>query len=357
MRSVMAAALLVLALQGLIMAAPEEQRLKELGQKVKLTEAKRRTVEQGLQDIDARSEAIHRDVVQRQAEIDNRTKLLQRYGIMIREYDSSLSATRELFKHKAVAFYKGALYDTLDLTLAHTELSGYLKAAVARDQATLAYYQRLSRAKKVAQEGLSAQTKALNQDLAQLAVRMQALEQEKHKKTILLASLQQETRTYQQEIERLMERIRTRKKQEQAAYTGFARHKGALPWPVAGMVVRRFGRYTLDGVVQLSQGLDIRTTAAAPVKSIFEGKIAYLGAIDRFGTTVIVDHGSGYYSIYGNVSRGLKQEGQAVHAQEPIAQTDTKAPVLHFEIRLHGKPQDPSAWLGSLKKTPTPRAP
>ncbi|HQP29774.1 MAG TPA: hypothetical protein PLB81_00485, partial [Deltaproteobacteria bacterium] len=177
------------------------------------------------------------------ADIEGRTRLLRDYGARIREYDASLADSRELLKRKAVGFYKGALIDALDLTLARTELSGYLPAAVARDRETLAYYQRVSRMKKAAQQDLSAQTKALNRDLALLDARMQDLEREKGKKQLLLAQLKQETRSYQQEIERLMERIRVRKKQEQTVYTGIARNKGSLPWPVAGTVVRRFGRY------------------------------------------------------------------------------------------------------------------
>ncbi|MEN6475412.1 MAG: peptidoglycan DD-metalloendopeptidase family protein [Syntrophaceae bacterium] len=353
-RHVFAATLLVLALSAQLLAAPEEQRLKELGQKVKVTDAKRRSVEDGLRVIDGRIAAIQKDLDQRQADIDNRTRLLNDYGARIREYDSSLADTREHFKHKAIGFYKGALIDTLDLTLAHTELTGYLSAAVARDRETLDYYQRVSRMKKAAQQGLKDQTRALNQDLEQLAARMRELETEKGKKKVLLAALKQETLSYQQEIERLMERIQARKKKEQEAYTGIARNKGSLPWPVDGRVVRRFGRFRDNGVVQISQGIDIRTAAAAPVKSIFKGKVAYVGAIDRFGTTVIVDHGGGYYSIYGNLGRGLKKAGEAVQSRETIALSGTQAPLLHFEIRLHGKPQDPSLWLVNGKKAQSP---
>lgn len=339
------AALLMLALTAQLLAAPEDQRLKELGKKVRATDAKRRSVEDTLRVMDGRIAAIRKDLDRRRADIEGRTRLLRDYGARIREYDASLADSRELLKRKAVGFYKGALIDALDLTLARTELSGYLPAAVARDRETLAYYQRVSRMKKAAQQDLSAQTKALNRDLALLDARMQDLEREKGKKQLLLAQLKQETRSYQQEIERLMERIRVRKKQEQTVYTGIARNKGSLPWPVAGTVVRRFGRYTDNGVVQISRGIDIRTSAGAPVRSVYSGRVAYTGAIDGFGSTVIVDHGGGYYSIYGNLGQGLKKTGQAVQGGEAIALCGSRDPLLHFEIRLHGKPQDPSLWL------------
>jgi septal ring factor EnvC (AmiA/AmiB activator) len=190
--------------------------------------------------------------------------------------------------------------------------------------------------------------------MALLSTRMQELEEEKGKKRVLLAELKKETRSYQQEIERLMERMQARKKKEQAAYTGIARHKGSLPWPVSGKIMRRFGRYRDDGVIQISQGLDIRTAASAQVKSVFKGTVAYIGAIDRFGTTVIVDHGGGYYSIYGNLGKGTKKTGDTVQSREVIAYTGGQTPLLHFEIRLHGKPQDPSAWLQNGKGAQSP---
>jgi len=349
-----AAILLVLALSGQLMAAQEEQRLKELGQKVKVTDAKRRSVEEDLRAMDGRLAAIRKDLDQRRIDIDKRTRLLHEYGERIREYDAALAQTRSLLKNKAVGFYKGALVDTLDHTLARTELTGYLQAAMARDREALVYYQRVSRMKKTAQQGLSAQTKALNQDMAEQAARMLELEREQGKQKVMLAQLKQESLSYQQEIERLMARIRARKKQEQTAYTGIARYKGSLEWPASGQVVRRFGRYHDEGVVQISQGLDIRTLATAPVKCIFKGKVAYIGAIDRFGTTVIVDHGGGYYSIYGNLGQGLKKAGEAVQGRETIALSRAQAPLLHFEIRLHGKPQDPSLWLQNGKRAQSP---
>jgi len=346
--------LLALALSAQVLAASEEQRLQELGKKVKATDAKRRSVEETVRGIDGRIEVIRRDLEQRRADIEERTRLLRDYGERIKEYDASLADTRELLKHKAVGFYKGALIDTLDLTLARTELTGYLPAAVARDREALAYYQRVSRMRKAAQQDLRAQTRALSRDLALLDASMQELEREKDKKKVLLAQLKQETKSYQQEIERLMERIRARKKEEQAAYTGIARAKGSLPWPVAGKVVRRFGRYTDNGVFQISQGIDIRTAAGTPVKSVYKGKAAYVGAIDRFGTTVIVDHGGGYYSIYGNLGQAFKKAGQAIEGGEIIAKTGTVDPLLHFEIRLHGKPQDPGGWLRGGKGSQSP---
>lgn len=342
-------AVLILCLPGLAFSAREEQRLKELGEKVKTVDARRRDVERGLRAIDARSTAIRRDMEQGQVAIEARRQRLQQYRATILSSEAALTDTRRLFKGKVVGLYKGAAGDMIDLWFSHAELGGYLEAAVARDRAAMEHYIRVSRAKKAAQKGLEVQTKALRQDLSRLSSRAQDLETEKQKKKLLLASLQQESRAYQNEIDRLMASIRARQKAKVTAYTGIARQKGQLPWPAKGQIVRRFGKYTEEGVVQISQGLDIQTEETTPVRSIYRGTIVHQGWIDRYGYTLIVDHGGGYYSIYGHVGKVLKKQGENVGAQEVIAQAgqsgEAVAPTLHFEIRFHGKAQDPLAWL------------
>jgi septal ring factor EnvC (AmiA/AmiB activator) len=343
------AAMLLFFLPGMVLALSEEQKLKELGEKVKAVEAKQHSVERGMRSIDERTYAIRQDMDRMEANIEKRKKLLRQYGTLINQYQASLAETKKLLQNKTVGFYKGAYLDMVDFSFSHAELGGYLEASVARDKQALLYYMQVSRMKQAAKKGLEEQTKALNQELSQIEGRMKELNAEREKKRVLLASLQQESFSYQNEIERLMERIRAREKEQKIEYTGIARYKGDLPWPVKGEVVRRFGKYAMDGVVQISQGLDIQTEDGAEVKSIFKGKVVYMGWIDRYGYTLIVDHGGGYYSIYAHVRKALKKEGEEIAAQDAIALAGQSGnvlnPTLHFEIRYHGKAQDPKGWL------------
>lgn len=64
---------------------------------------------------------------------------------------------------------------------------------------------------------------------------------------------------------------------------------------------------------------------------------------------IIIDHGDSYYTVYAHLHELYKNKGDHVNTGEDIATVgDTGSmigPVLHFEVRHHGKPLDPLAWL------------
>jgi septal ring factor EnvC (AmiA/AmiB activator) len=64
---------------------------------------------------------------------------------------------------------------------------------------------------------------------------------------------------------------------------------------------------------------------------------------------LIIDHGEGYYTIFGHASALLRQVGEDVRTGETVALVgDTgslRGPCLYFEIRHRGKPLDPLDWL------------
>ena len=71
--------------------------------------------------------------------------------------------------------------------------------------------------------------------------------------------------------------------------------------------------------------------------------------IPSLGGLVIVKHGDGYTTVYGNAQKLLVQRGQSVRRGQEIAVSgETGAvtqPSLHFEIRKGRDPVDP---LGAL---------
>jgi len=126
-----------------------------------------------------------------------------------------------------------------------------------------------------------------------------------------------------------------------AAATQFRRLKGRLPWPVAGRAaVRKHGR--------IYRGVFLDATPDTPVRSIHRGRVVFSDWIRGYGLMVIVDHGRGYMSLYGNNKALYKSVGDAVTAGEqlavmndPVAQRNNG---LYFEIRHRGKPLDPRGW-------------
>ncbi len=148
-----------------------------------------------------------------------------------------------------------------------------------------------------------------------------------------LAMLEQDAARLRSLLERLDE--------VPTAATQFPLLKGRLPWPVADRAaVRKHGR--------IYRGVFLDATPDTPVRSIHEGQVVFSDWIRGYGLLVIIDHGKGYMSLYGNNKALYKTVGDTVAAGEqlavmndPVAQRNNG---LYFEIRHRGKPLDPREW-------------
>jgi septal ring factor EnvC (AmiA/AmiB activator) len=131
----------------------------------------------------------------------------------------------------------------------------------------------------------------------------------------------------------------------------FASMKGRLIWPVAGKVIRGFGKHTHPkyGTVTMNNGLDISAKAGAPIVAVAAGFVEFVDWIDAFGKCVILNHGGGYYTLYAHVADTSVSQGQKVGRGQVIAEVgDTgslEGYVCHFEIRQARKALNPSEWL------------
>ena len=98
------------------------------------------------------------------------------------------------------------------------------------------------------------------------------------------------------------------------------------------------------------KGILISASNGAPVKAIADGDVVFADYLDGFGNVLVVDHGFGYLSLYGNNSSLLKQSGDSIRRGEVIAHSGNSGnqpePGLYFEIRWQGKPVNPASWLG-----------
>ena len=94
----------------------------------------------------------------------------------------------------------------------------------------------------------------------------------------------------------------------------------------------------------------IQAGQGAPVKAAGSGDVVYADWLDGFGNVLVIDHGRGYLSLYGNNQSLNKQVGQRVKAGDVVASVghsgNTGATGLYFEIRRAGKPVNPVSLLG-----------
>ena len=93
----------------------------------------------------------------------------------------------------------------------------------------------------------------------------------------------------------------------------------------------------------------IDAAMGTPVHSIFGGRVVFSEWLRGIGLLLIVDHGNGYMSLYGNNQKLYKSLGDWVDKGEMIARVGQSGghtePGLYFEIRKNGEALDPTPWF------------
>ena len=127
----------------------------------------------------------------------------------------------------------------------------------------------------------------------------------------------------------------------------FAALKGKLKLPVRGQVTNRFGASREDSGISW-KGLFISAPEGAEVKAVANGRVVFADWLRGFGNLVIVDHGGGYMSLYGNNQATLKQVGDSVDAGDTVASVGNSGGNekngVYYELRRQSKPFDPLSW-------------
>ena len=127
----------------------------------------------------------------------------------------------------------------------------------------------------------------------------------------------------------------------------FASLKGKLRLPLKGDVASRFGAPRAEGGTTW-KGLFIRAAEGTEVHAVAPGKVVFSDWLRGFGNLLILDHGDGYLSIYGNNQSLFREAGQVVKSGETIAAAGNSGGQgesgLYFELRHQGQPFDPLKW-------------
>ncbi|HCA27681.1 MAG TPA: peptidase M23 [Betaproteobacteria bacterium] len=128
----------------------------------------------------------------------------------------------------------------------------------------------------------------------------------------------------------------------------FQRFKGKLKFPVRGKIVGRYGARRKDTGVPW-KGLFIKAPEGAPVKAVARGRVVFANWLRGFGNLLIINHGGGFMSLYGDNETLYKRVGDKVRAGETIAAVGNTGgnpeSGLYFELRYLSKPVNPTRWL------------
>jgi lipoprotein NlpD len=128
---------------------------------------------------------------------------------------------------------------------------------------------------------------------------------------------------------------------------------GRFAWPLAGKVIRPFGPMSNGG---RNDGIAIAAPQGAPIAAAADGVVMWVGQHPAFGNVVLVRHGSGWITIYGNADAVLVKRGQSVRIGQTIARvgssgTSADTPQLFFEVLQGRKPVNPKSLLPKRDKS------
>ena len=145
--------------------------------------------------------------------------------------------------------------------------------------------------------------------------------------------------------------LRIRKQQEALKTKSFKALKGQLPWPAEGRIIAKFGRQWNSKLKTTTEnpGIDIKGQPGSPIRTVLGGVVTTITYIRGYGTTIIVDHGGGFYTVYSHVTNIQTVVDGQVQNGDIIAYMGDSGSIngskLHFEIWGKGQKLDPEKWL------------
>ena len=131
---------------------------------------------------------------------------------------------------------------------------------------------------------------------------------------------------------------------------GLEAKKGALKLPVAGTLLRGFGKQRHDEYadVVFLKGMEFQCKPATKVVTVASGKVVFSQMLPGFGRLIILDHGKRYYTLYGLLAGTVVREGDILQEGDVVGvagEPDKSGRNFYFELRIGGKPVDPAAFF------------
>ena len=127
----------------------------------------------------------------------------------------------------------------------------------------------------------------------------------------------------------------------------FKKLKKKLKLPVAGKVIYKFGKKR-PATGTRWKGIFIKAKEGNKVYAVAKGQIVFSDWLTGYGNIIIINHGKGYMSLYGNNQSLLKQANEIVQAGDVIAivgnSGGNKSNGVYYELRKNSKPFNPLSW-------------
>ena len=125
----------------------------------------------------------------------------------------------------------------------------------------------------------------------------------------------------------------------------------AMPCPGFKRISDEYGNriHPILGTQQFHNGVDLAAPSGTPIYAAYDGDVVAATYSGSMGNYIMIDHGSGLYTIYMHCSALYVSKGQTVYKGQNIAAVGSTGrstgPHLHFSVRLNGSYVSPWNYI------------
>lgn len=359
---------------SLLHAAAPEKELADIHKKIEEDKEKIQETRKKEQSLLIALKTINLSIKKNTAEISRYNLLISEKAAKIDSINTNISSMekglaerRELLEERLKGLYKFRRNEIALIFMSANDFqdlsrkSRYISYIAEYDRRLIEDFHNDLKKLDIKKQKLETLKSGLESNRKILSQKTEELKAQKRRKSSLLASAKKRRSHYEKEIKELtrsskrlramIKRISRLGRSKPFSDKGFSSMKGRLPWPVKGSVVIPFGKYTDPNVnIQVyKNGVEISANHGASIKSILDGKVVFADKFKGYGLLVILDHGGGYHTLYGQLSEIFHETGAIIKKGSVIGKTGMSRSMdlstLYFEIRHKGKPIDPLKWL------------
>lgn len=304
--------------------------------------------------------------------IDNYSAQIEQYGVYIQEKQEEVEQRQaeeeeqwELYKTRIRAMEENGTVSYYAIIFGARNFSDLL-SRIDMISSIMDYdeslYERLVEARK-ATEDAKATLESVKADMETKRTEQQEaqaeLEIEQQEAIDLIDQLQGNIEEYQSVLDQKSEeedRLKDKITQMQKEYEASQRAKGTgnFIWPVDSNVVTSGfgGRNTgIAGASTNHKGVDLKALTGANIYAADTGTVITSEYSSSYGNYIVIDHGNGYCTLYGHMSKRVAKAGDVVTRGQVIGYSGAtgiaNGPHLHFEVWLNGNRINPLQFFDS----------
>lgn len=195
-----------------------------------------------------------------------------------------------------------------------------------------------------------AEQRAMEELIAQKETEIKAYEEDINKKEELIAAYEAEIAEQTSVIEALEAAVAADRESlwGERVYNG-----GMFCWPAPSYtrISDNYGyrQHPILNVQQFHTGVDMAAPGGTPILAAYDGVVVQASYNASMGNYVMIDHGSGLFTIYMHAQKLMVSSGDEVARGEQIATVGTTGRStgnhLHFGVRLNGSYVDPWGYI------------